>query len=75
MDSSILQKQWNQKIYGRREMGEAAFSAIKRKFGCSVSSHSMCRMRADMYLRAIAHNLEMLIRVLFEQSRIFLVNL
>ena len=64
----LSQKMWTQNTYGRREMVEAAFSAIKRKFGCSVSSNSMCRMRAEMYLRAIAHNLELLIQRLFEQS-------
>lgn len=64
----LSQNDWNQKTYGRREMVESVFSAIKRKFGCSVSSLSMRRMRAEMYLRAIAHNLELLLKGLFELS-------
>ncbi len=53
----LSQKKWTQKTYGRREMVESTFSAIKRKFGASVSSLTLGRMRAEMYLRAIAHNI------------------
>lgn len=64
----LSQKAWSQKTYGRREMVEAGFSAIKRKFGSSVSSLSMHRMRAEMYLRAIAHNISVVVLQLLQQS-------
>jgi transposase len=65
----LSQKRWTQKTYHRREMAESAFSAIKRKFGASVSSHTIHRMRAEMYLRAIAHNIYLYIIPHLQQSR------
>ena len=52
-----LAKQINQKTYGRREIVESIIGAIKRKFGTSVSSISACTRKAEMYCRAIAHNI------------------
>ena len=51
------QKHFNKITYHRREIVESVFSAIKRKFGASVSSLSAHTMRAEMYCRAITHNL------------------
>jgi len=48
---------FNMRIYHRREMAESVFSATKRKFGASVSSLSAHTMRAEIYCRAIAHNI------------------
>jgi len=59
----------SQKTYGRREMIEAVFSAMKRKFGPSVSSVKFSAQRAEMYCRAIAHNIISYYFGLFEQSR------
>ena len=53
----ICQKSFNLKTYHRREMVEAVFSAIKRKFGPSLSSVKLSAQRAEVYCRAIAHNL------------------
>lgn len=50
-------KKFKKRIYHRREMVESIFSAIKRKFGASVSSLSAHTMKAEMYCRAIAHNI------------------
>jgi len=50
-------KKFNLKVYHRREIVESVFSATKRKFGSSVSSVSAHNMRAEMYCRAIAHNI------------------
>jgi hypothetical protein len=44
-------------VYGRREIIESVFSAIKRKFGASVSSVKFSAQRAEMYCRAITHNI------------------
>jgi len=38
-------------------MVESVFSAIKRKFGASVSSVKFSAQKAEMYCRAIAHNI------------------
>ena len=50
-------KQFNLKTYHRREMIESVFSAIKRKLGSSVRSITFSAQRAEMYCRAITHNL------------------
>ena len=53
----ISSKKFNLRTYHRREMIESVFSAIKRKFGSSVSSVKFSAQRAEMYCRAIAHNI------------------
>lgn len=50
-------KCFHKKRYGRREIAESLFSALKRKFGNSVSSVSAHTRRAELYCRAIAHNI------------------
>ena len=51
------QKKFRNRVYHRREMVESVFGAIKRKFGASISSLSAHTMRAEVYCRAIAHNI------------------
>ena len=53
----LSSKRFNFRTYRRREMIESVFSAIKRKFGSSVSSVKFSAQRAEMYCRAIAHNI------------------
>src|SRR3989344_1639520 len=53
----IDNKSFNLRTYHRREMIESVFSAIKRKFGSSVSSVKFSAQRAEMYCRAISHNI------------------
>ncbi|MEK6932811.1 MAG: hypothetical protein AABW56_03400 [Nanoarchaeota archaeon] len=45
------------KIYHRRELIESGNSALKRKYGISVSSRSARMIRAELYLRLNCHNL------------------
>ena len=52
-----LAKEIKQRTYGRREMVESSFKAIKCKFGASVNSVKISAQRAEMYCRAIAHNI------------------
>jgi hypothetical protein len=52
-----LAEQIKQKTYGRRNMAESTFKAIKCKYGASVSSVNFSAQRAEMYCRAIAHNI------------------
>ena len=50
-------RDFNPRTYRRREMVESVFSSIKRKFGASVSSIKFPAQRAEMYCRAITHNI------------------
>ena len=59
------QKKFRDRTYHRREMAESVFGAIKRKFGASVSSLSIHTKRAEVYCRAIAHNIISLCKLTF----------
>lgn len=48
---------FKKRVYHRREIIESVFSAFKRKFGASVSSAKFSAQRAEIYCRAIAHNI------------------
>lgn len=50
-------EEFNLRTYHRRELVESAFSAIKRKFGSSVSSKSVRTIRTEIYGRLVCHNL------------------
>jgi len=50
-------KKFNIRTYHRRELIESSNSAIKRKFGASVSSKTVRTIRTEVYLRLICHNL------------------
>jgi transposase len=63
-----LAKEIKQRTYGRREMVESTFKAIKCKFGASVSSLKISTQRVEMYCRAIAHNIISLFIGDFQQS-------
>ena len=58
-----------QKTYGRRAMVESTFKSIKCKFGASVNSVKVSAQRAEMYCRAIAHNIIGSFLGLFQRSR------
>jgi len=60
-----------QKTYGRREMVESTFKSIKCKFGASVNSVKVSAQRAEMYCRAIAHNIISIFLGLFQHTRGF----
>jgi len=50
-------KHFRSRTYHRRELIEAGNSALKRKYGSSVSSRSAQTIRAELYLRLNCHNL------------------
>lgn len=62
-------KLFSKRAYNRREIIEAVISAFKRKFGASVSSIKFSAQRAELYCRAIAHNIIFCFYGLFERSR------
>ena len=64
-----LAKEIKQKTYGRREMVESTFKSIKCKFGSSVSCIKISAQRAEVYCRAIAHNIISLFIGYFQRSR------
>ena len=47
---------FRRKTYNRRQVVECVFSAFKRKFGVGVSSVRFSAQRAELYCKAIAHN-------------------
>ena len=63
-------KKFNLRVYHRRELVEAGFSALKRKFGASVSSKTARTIRAEVYGRLVCHNLFFWIYGLSGQSHI-----
>ena len=50
-------KKFNLRVYHRRELIESGFSALKRKFGASVSSKTVRTIRTEIYGRLVCHNL------------------
>ena len=50
-------KKFRLRTYHRRELIESSNSAIKRKFGASVSSKTVRTIRTEVYLRLVCHNL------------------
>ena len=50
-------KKFNARVYHRREIVESGFSALKRKFGASVSSKTVRTVRTEIYGRMVCHNL------------------
>ena len=61
-------KKFNLRVYHRRELIESGFSALKRKFGASVSSKTVRTIRTEVYGRMACHNLFFLVLRLSGQS-------
>ncbi len=53
-------KHWDKKEYNLRSNVESGFSAIKRKYGGAVRAKRIEGMRAEIMLKGIAHNLELM---------------
>ena len=54
-----MQKHFSYQIYHRRSIIESMFFMIKRKYG-EISSLKFKNQRADIYCRAIAHNITLM---------------
>lgn len=52
-----MHQRFRTRTYHRRQLIEAGFSALKRKFGVSVSSKNAKTIRSEVYLRLVCHNL------------------
>lgn len=55
-------KRFRTRTYHRREISESLFGATKQKYGSSMSSRLIQTQKADVYNRAILHNLSLLLR-------------
>jgi len=63
-------KLFRKRTYNRREIIESVISAFKRKFGASVSSVKFSAQRAELYCRAITHNIFLIYIRLFERHQL-----
>jgi len=52
-------KNYSEEIYHQRSNIESGFSAIKRKYGGSVSGKSLSAINSELSCKALAHNLEL----------------
>ena len=52
-----MHKKFRTKTYNRRQLVEAGFSSLKRKFGASVSSKKSTTIKTEIYTRLVCHNL------------------
>jgi len=57
-----MQKHFRTKTYNRRQIVEAGFSSLKRKYGASVSSKKARTIRTEIYARLVCHNITAYIR-------------
>ena len=60
---------FRKRTYNRRSMVESVFSALKRKYGSSVSCRTARTQRAEVYCRAILHNITTAIKRHFQLCR------
>lgn len=52
-------KHYSERTYHRRSMIESGFGSLKRKYGSYVLARAISSQRAEIYCRAIAHNLNL----------------
>ena len=52
-------KNYSEKDYHRRSLVESGFGSLKRKYGGNVLAKSAVGMRAEIYCKAISHNLDL----------------
>jgi transposase len=52
-------KNYSDEIYGKRNLIEAGFSAMKRKYGGSVSGKGLRAINSELVCKAVAYNLEL----------------
>ena len=53
-------KHYSERTYHRRSMIESGFGSLKRKYGSYVLARAISAQRAEIYCRAIAHNLDLI---------------
>jgi len=56
-----MKKNFDKKLYNKRNIVESVIFALKKKFGSSVSSKLISSARAEVYCRAIAYNIFLLL--------------
>ena len=58
-------KEYSERTYHRRSMTESGYGSLKRKYGSYVLARAISAQRAEIYCRAIAHNLNLLNNKIF----------
>lgn len=58
-------KNYSERTYHRRSMIESGFGSLKRKYGSYVLARAISSQRAEIYCRAIAHNLNLITNKIF----------
>ena len=61
-------KHYSERTYHRRSMIESGFSSLKRKYGSYVLAKSASAQKAEVYCRAIAHNLNLMFLKTFNKT-------
>ena len=57
--SRKLLKNYSDKVYHKRSLIESGFGSLKRKYGSSVSGKKWKSVNAEIYSKAICHNLNL----------------
>ena len=58
-------KNYHARTYGRRSMHESGFRSLKSKYGASLLGQSFSTQRAELYCGALAHNMGLRCREIF----------
>jgi transposase len=53
-------KNYSDKKYHQRSLVESGFSAVKRRYGSSVSGKRLASIRAEIYCKALAYNMRLM---------------
>ena len=65
-----LRDNFPQLLYNKRSRAESLFHALKQKYGSAIRSKLMATARTEAYIRAILHNIKMLLNQVLGQSRL-----
>ncbi len=57
-----MKKAFRERTYHRRSLIESGFGSLKRKYGSYVSGRNIGSQRAEVYIRAILHNISSALR-------------
>ena len=66
-----MYRRFRTRTYNRRQLIEAGFSSVKRKFGGSVSAKKALTIRAEVYGKLACHNIFGKLQRLLGQSRMY----
>ena len=68
-------KNYSEETYHQRSLVETGFSCLKRKHGGYTLTKSAKSVRAELYLRAIANNLNLISQEIFNRALLTRISL